>query len=171
MMDKPPIVTLVMNITFYVLLSILLILWFISIICRRYRTLTRNRLAVDPNLVGWPAHLERPHGLEKRVIDTFPKFVYLGSDQDMNTKSMMKMTGECAVCLGAFEEKESLRLLPTCGHVFHVDCVDTWLRMHASCPFCRANLLPAESRPIDEGLSRVPPQVEVVINVNDGRER
>ncbi|VAH17728.1 unnamed protein product [Triticum turgidum subsp. durum] len=27
--------------------------------------------------------------------------------------------------------------MPQCGHGFHVDCVDTWLRSNSSCPSCR----------------------------------
>jgi hypothetical protein len=45
---------------------------------------------------------------------------------------------DCSVCLGEFSDGELLRLLPKCGHAFHVPCIDTWLRAHVNCPLCRA---------------------------------
>lgn len=45
--------------------------------------------------------------------------------------------GGCSICLTDFREKERLRLLPRCGHVFHVTCVDEWLRRQITCPICR----------------------------------
>jgi E3 ubiquitin-protein ligase RNF38/44 len=45
---------------------------------------------------------------------------------------------ECAVCLLEFAGGDELRALPLCAHAFHADCVDVWLRAHASCPLCRA---------------------------------
>ncbi|KAK8962591.1 RING-H2 finger protein ATL65 [Platanthera guangdongensis] len=45
---------------------------------------------------------------------------------------------DCAVCLLEFEEGEWLRTLPICAHAFHVECIDVWLRSHATCPLCRA---------------------------------
>jgi hypothetical protein len=44
---------------------------------------------------------------------------------------------ECAVCLGAFDAAELLRVLPACHHAFHAKCVDTWLLAHSTCPVCR----------------------------------
>ncbi|XP_056683533.1 RING-H2 finger protein ATL39-like [Spinacia oleracea] len=171
-MERPPIITFVMNIIFYITLCALLLFWICSIFCRRYRASTHNRQAIGPTIIASPINHELPRGLETTVIDTFPKFAYStrsddDDDDDPRVKSgLMKMTGECAVCLGTFEEKEILRLLPKCGHVFHADCVDTWLRMHATCPFCRDILLPDETH---AGMR--PTQVDVVINVNDGRGR
>ncbi|KAB8087591.1 hypothetical protein EE612_011933, partial [Oryza sativa] len=41
---------------------------------------------------------------------------------------------DCPVCLGEFRDGELLRLLPKCGHAFHVPCIDAWLRAHVNCP-------------------------------------
>ena len=48
-------------------------------------------------------------------------------------KAEMK-ADECTVCMEVFETGEIIRELPMCGHTFHKDCVDLWLRQHASCP-------------------------------------
>uniref|UniRef100_A0ACD5VQU6 Uncharacterized protein n=1 Tax=Avena sativa TaxID=4498 RepID=A0ACD5VQU6_AVESA len=50
--------------------------------------------------------------------------------------------GECAICLGAACQGEAVRVLPSCAHVFHVACVDTWLASSSSCPVCRALVEP-----------------------------
>ncbi|KAL2926190.1 E3 ubiquitin-protein ligase ATL31 [Bienertia sinuspersici] len=49
---------------------------------------------------------------------------------------------ECSICLGFFEGDDKVRLLPKCGHVFHVDCLNPWFMGHSTCPLCRANLVP-----------------------------
>lgn len=71
---------------------------------------------------------------------------------------------DCSVCLSEFQENESLRLLPKCSHAFHLPCIDTWLKSHATCPLCRANIAPAnilpseapvlEAVPVQENLPR-----------------
>eukprot|EP00300_Choanocystis_sp_HF-7_P021970 c21082_g1_i1.p1 GENE.c21082_g1_i1~~c21082_g1_i1.p1 ORF type:complete len:331 (+),score=47.17 c21082_g1_i1:3-995(+) len=46
---------------------------------------------------------------------------------------------ECAVCMDAFEiETQSLKM--PCAHLFHSDCLGTWLQQHNSCPVCRHEL-------------------------------
>ncbi|CAN1168205.1 E3 ubiquitin-protein ligase At4g11680 [Linum perenne] len=42
----------------------------------------------------------------------------------------------CCICLNEYEDEEELKELP-CGHVFHVECVDKWLKINASCPLCK----------------------------------
>ncbi|KAL6633608.1 hypothetical protein ACP70R_026279 [Stipagrostis hirtigluma subsp. patula] len=46
--------------------------------------------------------------------------------------------GECAVCLEAFRAGDRRRVLPGCGHGFHAECIDSWLRKSRRCPVCRA---------------------------------
>nr|BAJ85081.1 predicted protein [Hordeum vulgare subsp. vulgare] len=52
---------------------------------------------------------------------------------------------DCSVCLGEFLDGELLRLLPKCGHAFHVPCIGTWLRAHVNCPLCRADVVVLDS--------------------------
>lgn len=45
----------------------------------------------------------------------------------------------CSICLGKYKDEVELRELP-CSHHFHVQCVDKWLKINASCPLCKYNL-------------------------------
>ncbi|KAK4791037.1 hypothetical protein SAY86_031450 [Trapa natans] len=74
-------------------------------------------------------------GVDQSFIDTLPVFYY---------KAIigLKNPFDCAVCLCEFEADDKLRLLPKCSHAFHMDCIDTWLLSHSTCPLCRSNLLP-----------------------------
>lgn len=46
----------------------------------------------------------------------------------------------CAICLGDYQEKEVLRIMPKCGHSFHLSCIDIWLRKQSTCPVCRLSV-------------------------------
>ncbi|CAL4900262.1 unnamed protein product [Urochloa decumbens] len=48
---------------------------------------------------------------------------------------------ECAVCIVELRDGDAARRLPRCGHRFHADCVGAWLRLHATCPLCRASVV------------------------------
>eukprot|EP00931_Biecheleriopsis_adriatica_P021957 TRINITY_DN14220_c0_g1_i1.p1 TRINITY_DN14220_c0_g1~~TRINITY_DN14220_c0_g1_i1.p1 ORF type:complete len:173 (-),score=25.24 TRINITY_DN14220_c0_g1_i1:104-622(-) len=44
----------------------------------------------------------------------------------------------CPVCLEPFKEGERLLQLPSCGHLFHRNCLEPWMARRGSCPSCRA---------------------------------
>lgn len=46
----------------------------------------------------------------------------------------------CSICLGEYQDKEVLRIMPNCGHNFHLSCIDVWLRKQSTCPVCRISL-------------------------------
>lgn len=77
-------------------------------------------------------------GVEQAFIDTLPVFFY-------KSVKGLKEGADCAVCLCEFEGEDRLRLLPKCSHAFHMDCIDTWLLSHSTCPLCRRSLLPDDS--------------------------
>ena len=37
------------------------------------------------------------------------------------------------------------RKINSCGHCFHVHCIDSWLDQHSSCPVCRQEIVPGNS--------------------------
>ncbi|CAD6209926.1 unnamed protein product [Miscanthus lutarioriparius] len=77
-------------------------------------------------------------GLDREVVESFPTAVYGDVKARVAAKSGPPL--ECAVCLAAFEDRDELRVLPACCHVFHLDCIDPWLAGAVTCPLCRADL-------------------------------
>ncbi|CAA0826740.1 E3 ubiquitin-protein ligase ATL42 [Striga hermonthica] len=74
---------------------------------------------------------ERIPGLKPDDLESLPCLDYggpgIGSSLD------------CAVCLESFKAGEKCRVLPTCGHIFHVGCIDSWLLKTGACPICRTS--------------------------------
>jgi E3 ubiquitin-protein ligase ATL41 len=89
---------------------------------------------------------EHHRGVEFTKI---PEFAYSGGDGS-----------QCSVCIGTLQAGEKVRRLPTCEHLYHVECIDMWLASHATCPLCRSNVQP----PVDgkaAGTAESPPELPV----------
>ncbi|XP_043710168.1 RING-H2 finger protein ATL52-like [Telopea speciosissima] len=85
-------------------------------------------------VIDHPIWFIRTVGLPENIINSIDVFKY--------QKGVGLVEGtECSVCLGEFQEDETLRLLPKCSHAFHLPCIDTWLRSHTNCPLCRAPIV------------------------------
>ncbi|XP_027347544.1 RING-H2 finger protein ATL8-like [Abrus precatorius] len=82
-----------------------------------------------------PAMALANKGLKKKVLNSLPKFTYV--DEGSRSK-LPVVSSECAICLTEFAAGDEVRVLPQCGHGFHVACIDTWLASNSSCPSCRA---------------------------------
>lgn len=94
-------------------------------------------------------------GLDPAVINSYPKFPYARDGGGDAT---------CAICLCEYREGEMMRMLPDCRHVFHLGCIDAWLKLNASCPVCRSSPLPT---PLSTPLSEVVP----LSQYSDGQRR
>ncbi|CAA0807041.1 RING-H2 finger protein ATL80 [Striga hermonthica] len=81
-------------------------------------------------------------GLKKKVLKSLPTMT-LGERELADRPAKL---ADCAICLAEFAAGEEIRVLPQCGHAFHVACIDTWLGSHSSCPSCRAILVVARCK-------------------------
>jgi hypothetical protein len=73
-----------------------------------------------------------------RSYDQNGTLPYLSEVKLCNSKNINSSSSCCcSICLMDYKEADLLRMLPGCGHLFHVMCVDPWLRMNLTCPVCR----------------------------------
>ncbi|CAD6272734.1 unnamed protein product [Miscanthus lutarioriparius] len=79
-------------------------------------------------------------GLDAKALCALPVFTWESSEQEKEEEEeeeggvAAELHGQqCAVCLGEMEDGELGRLLPACRHVFHVECIDTWLGVSSTC--------------------------------------
>nr|XP_043622422.1 RING-H2 finger protein ATL43 [Erigeron canadensis] len=98
----------------------------------------------NSNSSSYPRHTVSVHltdrinsGIDRTIIESLPVFRF-------GSLTGQKDGLECAVCLSRFNRNEMLRLLPKCKHAFHVECVDTWLDQHSTCPLCRYRVDPED---------------------------
>ena len=85
-------------------------------------------------------------------------------NQDINT---------CVICLDVFNLFDDIKTLP-CGHIFHQNCIDTWLSGRCSedscftniCPTCKS--FPAANNCVGDRLgTESPDDLQCIINVTD----
>nr|XP_043633625.1 putative RING-H2 finger protein ATL71 [Erigeron canadensis] len=82
-------------------------------------------------------------GLDDDVLLAFPMFIYSDAtiaqkgDNAMTTIDTKCLPSGCSICLADYKQADVVRLLPECRHLFHVKCIDTWLKVHPTCPVCR----------------------------------
>jgi hypothetical protein len=46
---------------------------------------------------------------------------------------------KCIICLSEFEIGDQVSALP-CAHVFHTECIASWLKKHCQCPVCKFDI-------------------------------
>ncbi|CAM8980822.1 unnamed protein product [Rhodiola kirilowii] len=138
---------------------LILTITFASYFCTRIpdpiprRNRRRSRLDPDHHSNIIVVVVDEAEGLDEETIKSYPKMKF--------SEAKLKMRNEngstcscCSICLADYKKDEMLRLLPDCNHLFHVKCVDPWLRLHPTCPVCRTSPLPT---PLSTPLAEVVP--------------
>lgn len=99
-----------------------------------------DQLYPDPDKMTYEQLLELEEnvgsvskGLTKNQIKKIPKIKY-------NKNRFGKDENKCVVCQYEFKNGEEVTKL-SCGHLFHSDCVDTWLSKNKVCPMCHKEII------------------------------
>lgn len=107
------------------------------------------------SMVGFHEDLDLNKGATTEVINALVAYKYksmrirdsdVGEDNGgvlaAGTEKERTVSAEdavCCICLSKFSNNEDLRELP-CAHVFHMECIDKWLKINALCPLCKSEL-------------------------------
>ncbi|KAK8503396.1 hypothetical protein V6N12_034791 [Hibiscus sabdariffa] len=111
------------------------------------------------SILGYREDFSPTRGATREIINALPTFKFkskktenVNNDQENSageggvigagTAKERVISGEdavCCICLTKFADNDELRELP-CIHVFHVDCIDKWLKINASCPLCKTEV-------------------------------
>lgn len=127
---------LVMTVIGFVVSTLFIVFICTRLICARIqlrasRRNFRRHITSRSNL----STLERGmHGVEPPIVANFPAKKY-GDEYFSSAES-----GQCSICLAEYHKEDVLRILPYCGHYFHIKCIDIWLLQHCTCPVCRISL-------------------------------
>ena len=73
-------------------------------------------------------------------VDTIIKFLPVSEIKEikLNPDNNNNNT-KCIICLSEFEIGDQVSALP-CAHVFHSECIASWLKKHCQCPVCKFDI-------------------------------
>ncbi|KAJ1410823.1 Zinc finger, RING-type [Sesbania bispinosa] len=101
----------------------------------------------ETSLLGYNMNMASSHrGASDDQISQLPSWRHkeahnkleLGNDSEASEK-LINEDSECCICLAKYKDKEEVRQLP-CSHIFHLKCVDQWLKIISCCPLCKQGL-------------------------------
>ena len=113
--------------------------------------------------------------IEKKLTDYIvDKMNYLNAEKEIESNE-----NTCSICLDTLETK---KVILNCGHPFHVECVNEWIKSQfekerlSNCPLCRDTILiPKEENRIMENtipevtIPEVPIKEETIIDIPSRR--
>lgn len=101
---------------------------------RRFSLLRHQQEEDEDSFIALSPTTWNQAGLDRTIIREIPAFPF------RSVEARRRSFCGCTVCLNEFQEQDLLRVLPTCSHAFHSDCIDMWLQSNSRCPLCRTSI-------------------------------
>lgn len=76
-----------------------------------------------------------------------------------STRTFPGSDSVCAICQDSIPENQMARRLTSCGHTFHISCIDTWFQRDVRCPTCRHDIRDSNQQPSQESTEDSPEEV------------
>ncbi|KAG6735319.1 hypothetical protein POTOM_062120 [Populus tomentosa] len=104
-------------------------------------------MVCDGTVLGYNMNMgSAERGASDDQISSLPSWRYKAADSNSEFRNNADCNStiasedlECCICLAKYKDKEEVRKLP-CSHMFHLKCVDQWLRIISCCPLCKQGL-------------------------------
>lgn len=94
-----------------------------------------NRSATDTEINSLPTHQYKP---PKGTLSQ-GRSATAGASSSARKEDDESEDIKCSICLGDYEPNEEVKHM-LCGHMFHSDCLDRWLKINRTCPICKQSL-------------------------------
>ncbi|KAL5747734.1 hypothetical protein ACOSP7_024751 [Xanthoceras sorbifolium] len=117
-----------------ILFSVILILLFYLFYLKRRASILSSTPPILPTTSNQASPYIHSIGWNVDIRGKLPIVLF---DEELKSRDT-----QCCVCLGEFEIKDELLQVPSCKHVFHVDCLNHWLHSNRTCPLCRCCIIP-----------------------------
>lgn len=88
--------------------------------------------------------------LAKMISPTLKGFKFGCAPQDF----------QCPVC---FQGNNSPVVITECDHIYHLDCIENWLKIRTDCPICRTVLPGCDRKMVEDLLIRLKEQIKLSI--------
>ena len=71
-------------------------------------------------------------------MQVYVNFFYFSVRQNSVSPIEIEVERQCSICLDELDITEmNVTLIAKCGHMFHLNCLMTWLMKQRTCPVCR----------------------------------
>ena len=68
-------------------------------------------------------------GLDFFELNLMKKCIFYKNDANF-------INNACSICITDFIDNENITKLTECGHLFHTECINDWVKLHLLCPNC-----------------------------------